>query len=69
MPALHADRGGQFGETQIERHKLDFGAAFQVLVGEGLTDAVGRGVCGVGESDLVVLVVGVAPPVSDRVDA
>ena len=60
MAALHADRRGQFREPQIERHQLDFGAALHVLVGEGLPDAVGRRIGGVGKADLVMLVVGVA---------
>ena len=69
IAALHADRGGQFREPQIERHQLDLGAALQVLVGEGLPDAVGRRIGGIGKADLVMLVVGVAPPIPDRIDA
>ena len=68
MPALHADRRGQRREPQIERRELDLDAAFRFLVGEGLADAVGRGVGGIGEADLVVLVVAVAEPEPDRVD-
>ena len=68
MPTLHADRGGECGETQVERHELDFTAAFPILVGEGLTNAVGARIGRIGKSQLVVFVVGVAGPVADRVD-
>ena len=40
MRRLRADRGGQRGEPQVERHELDFDAAFLRAVGEGLLDAV-----------------------------
>ena len=53
-------------KPQIDRRELDFDAALLLLVGEGLPDAVGTRIDRIGESDLVVLVVGVAPPVADR---
>ena len=60
MTGLHTDRRGQFRKAQVERRELDFGAAFQILVGEGLADAVGREIDRIGERDLVVLVIGIA---------
>ena len=65
---LHAERRGELREAQVERHELHLDAAFLLLVGEGLLDAVvesGRFV----EPELVVLVVGGAEPEADRVDA
>ena len=47
---------------------MRFDAAFLLLVGEGLTHAVGRRVGRVAKADLVVLVVGDAAPEADRVD-
>ena len=40
MGRLGADCGGERGEPQVERHELDFDAAFLGAVGEGLLDAV-----------------------------
>ena len=68
MPALHADRRGQRRELQVDRRELDLDAAFLLLVGEGLPDAVGRGIGRIGKADLVVLVVAVAAPEPDGVD-
>ena len=69
MTALHADRGGQRGKAQIERHELHLDAALLLLVGEGLAHAVAAEIGGVGQSDLVVLVVGDAAPEANGVDA
>ena len=63
--ALHADGGGERCEAQIERRELHFDAAFLLLVGEGLLDAVEATFVG----EFVVLVVGVPEPEPDRVDA
>ena len=63
--ALHAQRRGERREAQIERRELHLDAAFLLLVGEGLLDAVEAAFVG----ELVVLVVGVAEPEPDRVDA
>ena len=63
--ALHAERGRQRREAQIERRELHFDAAFLLLVGEGLLDAVEAALVG----ELVVLVVGVPEPEADRLDA
>ena len=65
MAALHADRGGQRREAQIERRKLRLDAALLLLVGECLPDAVAGQIGVVGKSDLVVLVVGDAAPETD----
>ena len=65
MHALHAERRRQRREAQIERHELDFDAAFLLLVGEGLLDAVEAAFV----RKLVVLVVGVPEPEPDRLDA
>ena len=63
--ALHAERGRQRREPQVERHELDFDAAFLLLVGEGLLDAVEAAFV----RQFVVLVVGVPEPEPDRLDA
>ena len=63
--ALHAQRRRQRREAQVERQELHLDAAFLLLVGEGLLDAVEAAFIG----ELVVLVVGVAEPEADRVDA
>ena len=68
MPALHAERGRQRREAQVERHELDLDAALLFLVGEGLAHAVGGRIGGIGKPDLVVLVVGGAAPEADGID-
>jgi hypothetical protein len=65
VQALHAHRRRQRGESQLERLKLQFDAAFLLLVGEGLLHAVEAAFV----RELVVLVVGVSEPEPDRLDA
>src|SRR5467141_241516 len=68
MPDLHANRRRQRGESQIERRELDLDAAFLLLIRESLADS-GRGWIGrVGQSDLVMLIVGATHPKADGVD-
>ena len=69
MAGLQAERGGHRRKARVERHQLHLDAAFLLLVGEGLAHAVGGRIGGVGEADLVVLVIGGADPEPDRVDA
>src|SRR6185295_3842890 len=55
-------------KARVERHHLDFEAALLFLVGEFLPDADGGGIGGIGESDLVMVIVGGARPEADGVD-
>ena len=69
LPGLYPERGGERREAQVERHQLQFGAAFVLLVGEGLAHAVARRVERIGAAELVVAVIRVAVPEAHRVDA
>ncbi len=69
MPGLHAERGGQGGEPQVDRQERDFDPALLLLVGERLANSVAGGIRRVGQAELVVLVVGCAEPEADRIDA
>ena len=69
LARLHAERGGERREAQVERHQLHFDAAFMLLVGEGLAHAVARRIERIGKPELVVLVVGVAVPEAHGIDA
>ena len=68
MRRLNADRGGESGETDVERRKLHFDAAFLLLVGEGLPDAERRQIGRVGQPDFVVLIVGCTGPEPHGID-
>ena len=68
MPGLQAERGRDGGKARVERRHLHLDAAFLLLVGKGLPHAERRRIGGVGEADLVVLVVGGAGPEPDRID-
>ena len=68
MSALHANRGCERGEPQVEGHRLRFDARFLLLVGEDLPDAVARRIGVIGKPKFVVLVVGDAAPETDRVN-
>ena len=68
MPGLQAEGGRDGRKARVERHQLHFEAALLLLVGEVLPDADGRGIGGIGEPDLVVVIVGGAGPEPDGVD-
>ena len=68
MPRLQADGRRYRRKARIERRHLHLDAGFLLLVGKGLPHAERRGIGGVGEADLVVLVVGSTGPESDGVD-
>ena len=68
MSGLQAERRGDRGKARVERRQLHLDAGFLLLVGEGLPHADGRRIGGIGEADLVVLVIGGAGPEPDRVD-
>ncbi len=56
-------------KRQVVRCKLHLDAAFLLLVGEGLPNAVACEVCRISKTDLVVLVVGGAEPEANRVNS
>ena len=62
MPCLQAEGRRHGGKARVERRHLHLDAAFLFLVGEGLPHADGRGIGGIGKSDLVMLIVGGARP-------
>src|SRR5437899_881683 len=68
MPDLDADRRRQGSKSEVERRELDLDAAFLLLIRESLTDSVRGEISRVGQSDLVMLIVGAADPKSDGVD-
>ena len=68
MPCLQAESRRHRRKARVERHHLDFEAAFLFLVGEFLPDADGRGIGRIGKSDLVMVIVGGARPEADGVD-
>ena len=69
LTGLQPERGRQRGEAQVEREQLHLGAAFLLLAGEGLAYAVAEDVGRVGQTKLIMLVVGRAEPEAHRVDA
>ena len=68
MRRLNADSGGEGGEADVERRKLDFDATFLFLVGERLPDAERRQIGRVGQPDFVVLVICCACPEPHGID-
>ena len=68
MPRLQAEGRRHRRKTRVERHHLHFEAALLFLVGEFLPDADGRGIGGIGKSDLVMMIIGGARPEADGVD-
>ena len=62
MPGLQAERRRDGGKARVERRHLHLDAAFLLLVGKGLPHAERRRIGGIGEPDLVVLVIGRAGP-------
>ena len=68
MTGLQPERRRDRRKAGVKRHHLHFNAAFLLLVGERLTDAERRGIGGIGEPDLVVVIVGRTGPEPDGID-